>query len=214
MTDVERDITERLDENAAQHPWCRLEDGELLLREVASTIRSLREERGHLREANGVLAEDFARAAEDCHALAREVERLRVALNNSECLARLFHETYERLAPSFGYETRRDSAVSWEDVPPQNRSLMVATAGEVGRALSDHSRSVAEPDAEQDEAGHIAARATLLALAQDVRPCERCGGCGCALDHSRDRSDMAIGHSGQCPACQGSGRSEKPREGE
>lgn len=48
-----------------------------------------------------------------------------------ESLARLFHETYERLAPSFGYETREASAVPWEDVPEPNKSLMVAVAGEV-----------------------------------------------------------------------------------
>lgn len=32
-------------------------------------------------------------------------------------LARLFHETYERLAPEFGYKTRKESAVPWKDVP-------------------------------------------------------------------------------------------------
>lgn len=42
-------------------------------------------------------------------------------------LARMFHENYERLAPSFGYETRRESAVPWDEVPEQNRSLMRAT---------------------------------------------------------------------------------------
>lgn len=29
----------------------------------------------------------------------------------AENLAQLFHETYERLAPSFGYEARKDSAI-------------------------------------------------------------------------------------------------------
>jgi hypothetical protein len=51
-----------------------------------------------------------------------------------EQLAQQFHETYERLAPEFGYETRRDSAVPWQDVPEQNRSLMTAVCAElVGR---------------------------------------------------------------------------------
>lgn len=49
-------------------------------------------------------------------------ERLR-----AESLARRFHETYEKLAPSFGYETKKDSAVPWEDVPEKNRNLMIAT---------------------------------------------------------------------------------------
>lgn len=46
-------------------------------------------------------------------------------------IAKFFHETYEKLAPSFGYETRPESAVPWEDVPQQNRALMVAVAGRV-----------------------------------------------------------------------------------
>lgn len=45
----------------------------------------------------------------------------------AERIARAFHEAYERLAPSFGYETRKASAVPWEDVPEENRELMVAT---------------------------------------------------------------------------------------
>lgn len=39
-------------------------------------------------------------------------------------IAQHFHEAYERLAPESGYETRKESAVAWEDVPENNRSLM------------------------------------------------------------------------------------------
>src|SRR4051812_14552230 len=46
----------------------------------------------------------------------------------SEQLAKLFHETYERLAPTFGYETRKGSAVPWEQVPARNKRLMIAVA--------------------------------------------------------------------------------------
>ena len=46
----------------------------------------------------------------------------------AEELAQLFHEEYERRAPEFGYETRKLSAVPWEDVPEQNKQLMVAVA--------------------------------------------------------------------------------------
>lgn len=48
-----------------------------------------------------------------------------------EAAARLFHETYERLAPEFGYKTREASAKPWDQVPEQNRALMVATVREV-----------------------------------------------------------------------------------
>jgi hypothetical protein len=38
-----------------------------------------------------------------------------------------FHDTYERLAPKFGYDTRAASRRPWCSVPEANRSLMVAT---------------------------------------------------------------------------------------
>jgi hypothetical protein len=53
----------------------------------------------------------------------------------AEELARLFHETYERLAPEFDYETKPESATPWDDVPESNKRLMIATAAEVLRKL-------------------------------------------------------------------------------
>ena len=52
-----------------------------------------------------------------------------------EQLAKLFHDTYERLAPSFGYQTRPDSAKPWANVPEPNKSLMIAVAAEVLAAV-------------------------------------------------------------------------------
>jgi hypothetical protein len=49
-------------------------------------------------------------------------------ISQPEKLARLFHETYERLAPEYGYKTRE---VPWDDVPAQNKSLMIAVAAHV-----------------------------------------------------------------------------------
>lgn len=43
-------------------------------------------------------------------------------------IAQAFHEAYERLAPRHGYETREESAVAWDSVPEENKSLMRATA--------------------------------------------------------------------------------------
>lgn len=54
-----------------------------------------------------------------------------------EELARLFHSTYERLAPDFNYRTREASAVPWDEVPEQNRNLMIAVATEVLAALGE-----------------------------------------------------------------------------
>lgn len=43
-------------------------------------------------------------------------------------IAQAFHESYERQAPEFGYKTREASAVPWEDVPEDNKTLMIAVA--------------------------------------------------------------------------------------
>ncbi len=46
--------------------------------------------------------------------------------NPAEIIARLFHEKYEAMAPAFDYDTRPESAVAWEDVPENNKRLMIA----------------------------------------------------------------------------------------
>jgi hypothetical protein len=50
------------------------------------------------------------------------------AATEPETLAQAFHENYERLAPEYGYKTREASAVPWDEVPDNNKRLMVATA--------------------------------------------------------------------------------------
>ena len=52
----------------------------------------------------------------------------------AEPIARAFHDAYEHLAPVYGYKTREESAVPWDDVPQANRDLMIAT---VRRLLDD-----------------------------------------------------------------------------
>jgi len=49
-----------------------------------------------------------------------------MALDSAERVAQQFHEAYEDLAPEFGYETREASRKPWDQVPEQNRSLMIA----------------------------------------------------------------------------------------
>lgn len=58
-----------------------------------------------------------------------------------ERVARAFHEIYERLSSKYGYETRKESAVPWEDVPEKNKSLMLATV----RVLMDKGYIPAKP---------------------------------------------------------------------
>ena len=55
----------------------------------------------------------------------------RFPMPDAESVAKLFHETYERLAPAFGYETRKRTRVPWEQVPERNKHLMIATVAEV-----------------------------------------------------------------------------------
>jgi hypothetical protein len=44
-----------------------------------------------------------------------------------EQIAEQFHNTYERLAPKFGYVTRIESRTGWQNVPDENKALMIAT---------------------------------------------------------------------------------------
>lgn len=54
---------------------------------------------------------------------------------NAEDLAAKFHETYERLAPSFGYETRPDTKAFDPSTP--NGKLMTAVCAEVAQPIAD-----------------------------------------------------------------------------
>jgi hypothetical protein len=47
-------------------------------------------------------------------------------MSDAEKIAQAFHESYERLAPIFGYKTREESNVPWKDVPAKNKFLMIA----------------------------------------------------------------------------------------
>ena len=55
-------------------------------------------------------------------------------VGEAEQLAQRFHEAYERLAPSFSYETRKASAKPWAEVPENNKRLMIAVGGEIQAA--------------------------------------------------------------------------------
>jgi hypothetical protein len=64
-------------------------------------------------------------------------------------LAREFHDAYERLAPSFGYETRPDTKEFDPDSP--NGKLMIAVCSEIGSRLQSTN---AELNRVVDEAEH------------------------------------------------------------
>jgi hypothetical protein len=46
----------------------------------------------------------------------------------AEQIARRFHETYERLGPSFGWQTQESARdKDFDELPDSNRALMIAT---------------------------------------------------------------------------------------
>lgn len=76
----------------------------------------------------------------------------------SEQIARQFHDTYERLASQFGYETREDTRVF--DPQSQNGRLMIAVCGEViGKLERERNRYKSDVEVitkERDEARNMA----------------------------------------------------------
>jgi trehalose-6-phosphatase len=46
-------------------------------------------------------------------------------MSDPEKLAKRFHELYEQLASNHGYETRKESNKPWEEVPENNKALMI-----------------------------------------------------------------------------------------
>lgn len=62
-----------------------------------------------------------------------------------EELAREFHETYERLAPEFGHETRKESAKPWSEVPEKNKRLMIAVCAALLRSRMERAERPHKP---------------------------------------------------------------------
>jgi len=54
-------------------------------------------------------------------------------------LAVLFHSTYERLAPAFGWRTKKGCNVAFDLLPERNKALMIATCQTVLNALQEQS---------------------------------------------------------------------------
>jgi len=72
------------------------------------------------------------------------------ASGEGEQIARLFHDTYERLAPQYGYETRKETR-AFDPASPNGR-LMISVCSEVTSSLRSHlSTALAERDAARAE---------------------------------------------------------------
>ena len=55
-------------------------------------------------------------------------------VEEADHIARRFHDLYEELASEHGYETREDTRVDYDDLPVENRGLMISV---VGRLISE-----------------------------------------------------------------------------
>lgn len=77
------------------------------------------------------------------HAIAAQPEQpepgVLTAAMSPEQVARMFHECYERLAPSFGCETRKETRSF--DAHSANGKLMIAVCEVVARAIETRSRN-------------------------------------------------------------------------
>lgn len=80
----------------------------------------------------------------------------------AEFVAQQFHDTYELLAPDFGYETRGESRKPWTEVPLQNRMLMI----EVASTLL-HSGAIECSATVEDDGGSEGSHITLAAANGD-----------------------------------------------
>ena len=98
-------------------------------------------------------------------------------------LAVLFHSTYERLAPAFGWRTKKGCNVPFEQLPQRNKALMLATCQTVLNALQEQS-SPALP-------AHNNARDEIL-----PGQCPTCHGCGYVM----------VSHVNECYQCGGTGK--------
>lgn len=77
-------------------------------------------------------------------------------------IATLFHDTYERLAPNYGYETRKDTR-QFDPTTP-NGKLMVAVAGEVSSILEHRWIPLSERKPIRDDAdpfSHVLVRTNM-----------------------------------------------------
>ena len=104
-----------------------------------------------------------------------------------ESIARAFHEAYERLAPDHGYETRRASAKPWEDVPDQNKGLMIAVVHEL--VQKDVIRISPMQTAQLDVTGYVTAE---IAVVVDTEGRYRASGTNKEYGAFKDSKDRAF----------------------
>lgn len=107
-------------------------------------------------------------------------------LTTPDQLAELFHTTYEQVTPQFGYETRRETAVPWDELPHPHKQMLIAVATQVLGQLV----LAAQPDCAcqtTEQATHPYGDDAFCMAAQG-RLDEQAG------DQLRERLRVALGH--------------------
>jgi hypothetical protein len=62
-----------------------------------------------------------------------EAQRMNEYETQIEAIARAFHERYEEQADEHGWKPQEATRVAWEDLPEENRSLMIAVVRDLLR---------------------------------------------------------------------------------
>jgi len=88
-------------------------------------------------------------------------------------LARRFHETYERLAPQFGYATCDDTKAF--DPQSPNGKLIIAVCGEIAQALAPQQAADGENMCEEIDRVRRESRKEQAKTSGEVVICKECG---------------------------------------
>jgi hypothetical protein len=116
--------------------WLALDEIERLRAPRAPAITegdSPRTDALRAKHKSGVGNSFYGEMHQHAETLERELSLRAPASGDALSLALKFHEIYERLAPSFGYETRQDTRAF--DPESKNGKLMVAVCGEILAAV-------------------------------------------------------------------------------
>jgi hypothetical protein len=110
---------------------------------------------------------------------------------DAESLARRFHDAYERLAPSFGYETRKDTR-AFDPTTPNGR-LMIAVCAELQSAKETECQHLPGQAQWCPKCNPQKARAPHERVwhIQGAPDCEKCGGAGWLRGRELDDPDEA-----------------------
>ena len=93
---------------------------------------------------------------------------------NEVQLAGLFHRTYERLAPAFGYRTRKGSRVEFAALDKRHKALMIATCQTVLAALQEEEPKAASTNTTKVETLRLCKDCAFYQNELSAQECTHC----------------------------------------